>query len=168
MADDPTDDPFVRLGKPDAVFGPSPGQTFAGVLVGVGLATVGFAVAATGDGFGTGNRLAFAAFGAAGVGLAVWVWRLRRWRLAVCPGGLVQLRAGGVEELRWADMTEVIDTRMHALGGEQTVRVTAVGRAAKLVVNPVNSRARRRLFRVVLEAAARNGVPVRVEWEESD
>jgi hypothetical protein len=167
MADDAAD-PFARLGKPDAVFGPSPGQTFAGVLLGVGLATGGFAVAVAGSGLDGGNRVAAAVFGAAGVGLAVWVWRLRRWRLAVCPGGLLQLRAGGVEELRWADMTEVIDTRMHALGGEQTVRVTAVGRAVKVVVNPINTRARRRLFRLVLEAAARNGVPVRVEWEESD
>ncbi len=41
MADDATD-PFARLGKPDAVFGPSSGQTFAGVMVGVGLAAVGF------------------------------------------------------------------------------------------------------------------------------
>ena len=167
MADDPADQ-FARLGKPDAVFGPSPGQTFAGVLLGVGLAAIGFAVAVAGDGLGAGNRVAAVVFGVAGLGLAVWVWRLRRWRLAVCPGGLVQLRAAGVEELRWADMTEVIDTRTHALGGEQTIRVTAVGPSARVVVNPINSRARRRIFRVLLEAAGRHAVPVRVEWEESD
>ena len=167
MADDATD-PFARLGKPDNVFGPSGGQTFAGVLLGVGLSAAGFAVAVAGDGLDWGNRIAGAVFGGVGIGLAAWVWRRRRWRLAVCPGGLVQLRAGGVEELRWADITEVIDTRMHALGGEQTIRVTAVGRSTWIVVNPINTRARRRIFRVVLEAAGRHGVPVRVEWEESD
>jgi hypothetical protein len=167
MADDATD-PFAHLGKPDAVFGPSSGQTFAGVLLGVGLAAVGFAVAVLGDGFGDGNRIAAAVFGVAGVGLTIWVWRLRRWRLAICPGGLVQLRAGSVEELRWADMVEVIETRMHVLGGEQTIRVTAVGSSTRIVVNPINTRARRRIFRLVLEAAGRHGVPVRVELEESD
>lgn len=89
------------------MFGPSAGQTFAGVLLGVGLAVAGFLVAVLGDGFNGGNRVAAAVFGGVGIGLAIWVWRLRRWRLAVCPGGLVQLRAGGVEELRWADMVAV-------------------------------------------------------------
>jgi predicted PurR-regulated permease PerM len=39
----------------EAVFGPSPGQTVAGVFLGSGLAAVGFAVAALGDGVGTPN-----------------------------------------------------------------------------------------------------------------
>ena len=66
------------------------------------------------------------------------------------------------------DTIEVTDTRMHFFGGERTIRVTAVGRGGRLVVNRLNSQIRSRIFRVVLEAAGRHGVPVRVEWEESD
>lgn len=158
------DDPFARFGKPDAVFGPSRGQTFAGVVLGAGLAAAGLATAVLSGGE---SILGAGVFVAVGAALALWVWRLRRWQLAVCPSGLVQFNADGSEELHWAEMTEVIDTRLGA-GGDRTIRVTAVGRSGRIVVNPINTRARRKIFRTILEAAGRHSVPVRVEWEESD
>jgi hypothetical protein len=159
------DDLVSRYGEPEAVYRPSRGQTFAGVLVCSGAAVVCFAAAAFGCGFDVTNRVCGALLGAGCAGLGYWLHRQRKWRLVIFTGGLVQVRAGGVDELAWADVTEVIRTRLKQYG-EPTVRVTVVGPGTRMVVSPVNLRSRKQMFETLLAAAERRGMPVRVEWEE--
>lgn len=156
------------LGRPDVLFGPSPGQTTAGVVVGLVIAALGAAVAVWADATSTFNRVGAAAASVTGLGLAVWFWRLRRWRLAICPGGLVQVRGGAVDVLQWAEITEVVETRAEGSPGGPTVRVAVSGEDRTMRINPVNLRGRQRLFTTLLAEAGRRGIPVRVEWQQSD
>jgi hypothetical protein len=160
-------EPLSKFGELEEVFQPSPGQTFAGVFVSVGLSAAGFAAAAFGCGLNATNRVGGAVLGVALLGLAYWLYRQRRWRVTLFSSGLVQVRHGGVDELLWPEVREFVDTRLKGFG-DRTVRVTIVTASGPVVVNPVNFRSRSRLFAALVAAAERHGIPVRVEWEETD
>jgi hypothetical protein len=57
------------------------------------------------------DRLFLAGFGilnaAGGGAVAWWVWRLRRFRLLVCPRGLLQLSGKTVDVFRWEEITSI-------------------------------------------------------------
>ena len=157
-----------RFGEVEAVYRPSNGQTFAGVLICGLFATGAFAVAAFGVGFDATNRACAVLVGAMCVGLGAWLFRLRKWRLVLFAGGVVQVRASGIDELGWAEVREVLHTCQRGFG-DPTVSVTLVrkGGGPAVVVNPFNLRARKKMFRTLLAAAEHRSVPVRVVWQES-
>jgi hypothetical protein len=158
---------FAHLGEPEAVYRPSPGQTTAGLIVAGGAAVACLAVVAFGFGLDATNRACAVLVAAGAVGLAVWLYRQRRWRLVIFAGGVVQVRPGGVDELSWADVREVVRTRLTGFG-DRTDRVTVAGDATRVVVNPVNYHDRAKLFDALVAAAERRGIPVRDEWEETN
>jgi hypothetical protein len=157
-----------RFGEVEAVYRPSNGQTFAGTLMCAAFAAGGFAAAVVGCGLDVTNRVCGALFGLIFLALGAWLFRLRKWRLVLFAGGVVQVRAGGVDELGWAEVREVEHTCQKGFG-DPTVSVTFVrkGGGPRVVVNPVNLRARKKMFRTLLAAAGRHNVPVRVVWQES-
>lgn len=158
---------FSRFGEVEKVYRPSAGQTVVGVFLATLAAVGAFAVAAFGCGFDVTNRVCAVVLGVMASAFAVWLYRQRRWRLVIFADGLVQVRAGGVDELLWSDVREVVQTRTKGFG-ESVVRVTVVGSAARVVVSPVNYHSRAKLFETLIAAAERRGIPVRVEWEEPD
>jgi hypothetical protein len=157
----------ARFGDPVATYGPSPGQTFAGVLVTGGAATLMFAIAVFGFGFDGTNRICGGLLGLGAVVLGYWIYRQRRWRLAIFSEGIVQVRSGGVDEVLWSEVKEVIHTRFRGMQ-DPTLRLEIVGAEKRTVVSPINIRSRARLFAKLLEVVGQRGIPVRVEWEESD
>ena len=156
-----------RLGESDAVYGPSSGQTFAGTLVGGGTAAVCFAIAIFGGTLDVTNRVCSALLGVGALGLAAWVYRQRKWRFVIFAHGLLQVRPGGIDEVLWSQVREVVHSRLRTVG-EPTRQVTVVTDDCRMVVAPVNSRSRLRLFEQLLAAAERRGIPIRVEWQEID
>ena len=156
-----------RFGEPEAVYRPSPGQTAAGVIVGAGATAALFVAGGFGSGLNATNRVGAVLLGLATAGLTFWLYRQRQWRLVIFRGGLVQVRPGGVDELLWAEVREVVRTRLKEFG-ERTTGVTFVGAHSRMVVSPVNYQAQAKLFETLLAAAERRGVPIRVDWQEVD
>lgn len=158
-------DLVARFGEPEAIHRPSPGQTVAGVTLGVLAAGLLFAVAIFGCNFDMTNRVCAGLLGLGAVAFTIWVSRQSRWQLALYPGGLAQFRTDGVDALAWSEVREVIQTRYRGFG-EPTIRVKIVGTGVSFVVNPPNYRGRDKLFAALLAKAQEHGRPIRVEWEE--
>jgi len=57
------------------------------MLVGGDFAVTCFGSALLSDGLDLNTLLLLVGVGVAAVGYAYWVYRLRRWQVAVCPGG---------------------------------------------------------------------------------
>ena len=113
------------------------------------------------------NRVCSALLGVGALGLAAWVYRQRKWRFVIFAHGLLQVRPGGIDEVLWSQVREVVHSRLRTVG-EPTRQVTVVTDDCRMVVAPVNSRSRLRLFEQLLAAAERRGIPIRVEWQEID
>ena len=135
------------------------------MVVGAGATIVLVALGVFATGLSATNRAGAVLLGLVAAWLTWWIFRRRKWRLAIFPDGVVQVRPGGVDELRWAEVREAIRTRMKGLG-DRTTAVTLVGASCRMVVCPINYRAQAKLFDRLLAAAERRGVPVRVEWVE--
>ncbi|QEL18665.1 hypothetical protein [Limnoglobus roseus] len=153
-----------RFGEPEAVFTSGPGQTAAGMMVGLTLAAVCFAATLTAEGVQPTSRFLIVGLGLAGTGFAYWIFRLRKWRLSVCPGGVVQVRAWSVDEAAWSEVREVVVTRVK--GTASPYKVTVVTAAGEIVVSPINCRRREQLFETLQDAAARRQIAVHTEWVE--
>ncbi len=130
------------------------------VAVGAFAATLGLFI----SGVGLGSQILTAGLGLAGLGLAYWLYRLGKWRLLICPRGLVQVGAWGTDEVAWSEVREVLDTRVK--GAKSTSSVSVIGPAGKMVVVPYNVRGWRQVLKALLEAAGRRGIPIRIEWVE--
>jgi hypothetical protein len=162
-----TNDLSSRFGEALAVYRPSRGQTFAGVFVSGGAASVCFAIAAFATGLDATNRVCGAILGGVVAWLGVWLYWQGRWRLAVFADGVVQVRPGRVDEIRWTDVTEIVRTKQNGFG-ERTVRVTLITPGGHIPISPVNFRSRAEMFERLVIAAQEREIPVRVEWEEVD
>jgi|SRR6516164_7762967 hypothetical protein len=124
----PTLDQIVtKLGAPTAVFRPDPFRLAVGMVLGFvlsGFFGFGFIIAAASpanvdksfpDGPGgrqaTIARMFFMLVGVlivfGGAGFVVWLWLTRRFRVLVCPGGLIQIRGGKVETFGWTEIVSV-------------------------------------------------------------
>jgi hypothetical protein len=134
------------------------------MLLGGSLAAACFVAAVLVDGFNLFGRLLAVGAGLAGVAFAYWVYRQQRWRLALYPGGLVQVRAWGIDEVAWSQVREVVETRVK--GSASSYKLTVVAAAGNLVVQPINYRRPQQLFDLLLEAARARQIAVRTEWVE--
>jgi hypothetical protein len=162
-----TDATLARFGEPEVIYRPSGGQTTLGILLAVVLVGMGVAVAVLGEQLGPWNRYAAGGVAVTGLVFAFWVYRLRRWRLAIGPNGLVQIRAWRVDAVPWADVHEAVETRY----GDETGRVSRIrlhGRFGRVTVAPVNLRAHQELFRKLREAIEARDIRIGVEVETGD
>ena len=160
------DDLLTRFGELERVYRPSPGQTFAGVFVCLIASAVCILIALLSD-LDTTNRVCAAILSLGALGGAYWLFRQRRWRIAIFSEGLVQVRPVGVDQVRWSQVREIVQTRL-AGHGDRIVRITLVARHGNIVVNPVNYRSRSRLFAALVAAAEKHQIPVRIELEQVD
>src|SRR5262249_27839219 len=107
------------MGLPTHSFAPSPLRLVVGGAIGLAMVVFGcwLAMASWLGELPSGapgpllDRLGLAGFGillaAGGGAVAWWVWRLRRFRLLVCPRGLLQLSGKTVDVFRWEEITAI-------------------------------------------------------------
>jgi hypothetical protein len=155
--------PPENWGRREKRFAPSQGQTGAGVFL-CGLAALGaFCVAAFGDALDTVNRVCAVLLGGIAIGIGCWIWSQRGWWLEMHEGGVIQ----SGEAIAWKDVRYVIETRYRAFN-EPIIRITLLGSGGRLAVSPINTRAKSRIFELLLAAARSRNIPVKLEWEEAD
>lgn len=159
---DPTDragdTPRPDFGEPEAEFRPTFGQTAAGLLIYCSITAGCFACALLDT-----DPLKRFAMGSVGVTTSVltaWIYELRKWRLWVCPGGVVQRRAWVVDEIAWAEVREVVVERY--LLSRHPDRITLVRDAGGgVVIRPINCGEWKRLFDVLLKAVEDRQIAIR-------
>jgi hypothetical protein len=153
---------WERFGEPEVVYKPAPGQTFAGVLLGLLFASMACAGAFVVDGANLSGRVLIATLAVPCVAFAYWWYRLGNWRLAICPRGLVQVRAWAVDKVPWSQVRELVETRVKGTGSRQ--KLTVLGPWGEMVVRPLNCRGTNQIYDVLLDAARRRQIAIRTEW----
>lgn len=149
---------FASFGEPEFVFSPTPGLTSLGVAVGLVFAIGAFAGAVFCS-EGIEVRLFAVLLGCAAAALVYYVWRLRNWRLLICPKGLIQIGAWRTEAITWSEMTHVVAVCRE--GTDIHEEVTIVSSAGRVAINgTTNLHTWRQMLKTVTEAARRHGVSV--------
>jgi hypothetical protein len=155
--------PRTEFGEVEAMFSPSRGQTMAGVMAGLGIIIAGWLLALN-DSMPIRVQAFYAAGGTiGGLGIALWTWRLRRWRLLVCADGLIQVGAWKRQALRWTEVMAVIETRDVRRPAGPPVALCFIGRQEKINVTTYTLRSWKEMLEVVSEAARRRCAVIRVE-----
>jgi hypothetical protein len=161
-------DLLSEFGAPEAVFSPSSGQTAIGLLLGLGSSLVGLigligSLIALDWPILLSGLLGGGVWIAGSLGLAFWIWRWDKWRLLVCPNGVIQMWAWGVEQIRWSEITEVVELRNDSPNG-RLMELKLVGATATICINNrVNFDSTLQMLQVVLEAARKRSLPIRVQ-----
>lgn len=162
---DPTgrsaDLPPPGFGEPEAEFRPTFGQTAAGLLIHGSCAAALFACAALdteGDAF---KRLVIGSVGVTSSAMAYWVYALRKWRLWVCPGGVVQRTAWGSEAIAWTEVREAVVERHVLARNPDNVMLVRSGPGGNVTVQPINCGRWKEAVATVIEAVHDRGITVR-------
>jgi hypothetical protein len=155
---------IAGFGAPKAVFRPDRGQTLAGMMIGACIVFVGFMAALLPGGLQLNGRILAVGVGLAGVGFTFWMYRHGRWRLAICAGGLVQVRTWGVDQIAWSEIREVFQVQMR--GSTAPHKLTIVGSEGKMEVQPINCRQKKELFDLLLEEAKTRQLVISIHWIE--
>lgn len=158
-----SDRPRPDFGEPEAEFGPTFGQTVVGMVMTGTMTVVGFAAALFGDDCSPSQRFAIGSVGLVGVGLSCWVYGMRKWRLWICPGGVVQRRPQAVDEIAWQDVREVVAARylLHRHPDHMVIFSTVPG--GSVVIRPINCARYKQLFDALKKAASDRHIVVRTE-----
>ena len=157
------DMPRPDFGEPEAEFKPTFGQTAVGLLIYGGITAGCFACAFVPSEFNPLQRFAMGSVGVTGVGLTYWVYALRKWRLWVCPRGVIQRRAWATDEIAWSEVREVVTARYLLSRHPDRVVLRRTGPGGNVVIRPINCGRYKQLFEVLLKAAADREIVVRRE-----
>lgn len=157
------DMPRPDFGVPEAEFRPTYGQTAAGLLVYGSITAACFACAFAPSEFTAIQRFAMGSVGVTVAGLTCWVYELRKWRLWICPGGVVQRRAWAVDEIAWPEVREVVVARRPLSRHPDHVVLRRAGSGGNVVIRPINCSKRKQLFGMLLKAVADRQITVRRE-----
>ena len=115
-------DDFKKLGAPVAIFEPDPRRLVVGVVLGLVLCGCGIFVSWFGFSRDT-SHLAhpeLERWGTMGIGgiivlggmfLLAWLRAIWRFRVLVCPGGLIQVRGSVTEAFVWEEIVSVHERR---------------------------------------------------------
>lgn len=154
-----SDTPRPDFGPPTAEFGPTFGQTAAGVFIAGSCAVALFACA-----FYETDSLKRIMVGSCVVpclGMTWWIYELRRWRLWICPAGVVQRRAWGTDEIAWADVREAVVERNFLTRHPDNVMLVRAGPGPGMTIKPINCGNWKQAVGAVLQAINDRQIPVR-------
>ncbi len=155
---------LAQVGEPEEVFQPSRGQTVAGIVAGFLIAVTGLGFAVFTEDESLRARILFpSVLVVVGLALAYWIYRQRKWRVVICTKGLIQVRSWAIDKIAWADVSEVIATQFD--NQNFPFKMTIVGSAKKIKIQPINLQSPGQLFQTLLDAARRNDIPIRIEWK---
>jgi hypothetical protein len=109
---------FQKLGTPLAIFKPDPLRLGVGAMAGLAMCGFGLLLAGVAVSRDTKNfaHPQLERWGTAGIGgmivlggvvLWAWLWATRRFRVLVCPGGLIQVRGNASDAFAWEEIASV-------------------------------------------------------------
>lgn len=156
-----SDPPRPDFGEPEAEFRPTFGQTAAGLLIYGSITAASFAYALLAPDADPLGRLAMGSVGVTNIAFTVWVYRMRKWRLWVCPGGVIQRRAWAVDEIAWSEVHEVNVARHSLSRHPDHVTLVRAGPGGDVTIRPINCGAWKQVFAVLLQAAEDRQIAVR-------
>lgn len=150
-----------EFGPPEVEFRPTFGQTAVGLLI-AGSCTAGIVACALFDArLDVGERLIVGSCGMPGLCYAHWLYALRKWRLWVCPGGVVQRRAYCVDQIAWSDVREAVVERHYFTRHPDNVKLVRSGPGSDVSIKPINCSKWRQAVGAVLQAVSDRHIPVR-------
>lgn len=156
-----TDMPSPDFGPPEAEFHATVGQTAAGLVMTGSLVAAGLAGALLDGATEPSGRFCMAAIGVAGTLLTSWMFALRRWRLWVCPGGLIQRRAWAEDHIAWPNVREVIVECSPNPPTPRKVTLVRAERGGDVVLWPITCGKAPQALAAVLKAAHDREIAVR-------
>lgn len=84
------------------------------------------------------ERIALGSCGATALGMTYWIDGLRRWRLRVCPVGVVQRRAWGKGEIASSDVREAVVERQFLTRHPDSVMLVRDGPGGDVTIKPID------------------------------
>lgn len=170
MGESPSDAASLRsrFGKPESLYSPTPGKTGCGVVAAMVLALLSLLPLFEWEKNGHWRSLGIGAiFFVPSVGMAFYVWRIRKWKLMVCENGVIQSWASGTESLLWTEVRAVIALRSDSPDGP-LLEVVLMGATSEIHIGGVASYDDwHNLLETVLENARKRGIPTRVNIDRS-
>lgn len=148
---------FASFGEPEIVFAPTPGLTPLGISVTLVFGMGAFGCAAFVDEIAK-VRIGFAVIGCLAFGAAYWIWRLRNWRVLICPNGLIQIGAWRIQAVRWSEMTHIVAVCLE--GTEDHEEVEVVTSTRRMAIGTSNLREWRKMLATVVQSARSHDVCV--------
>jgi hypothetical protein len=107
-------------------------------------------------------------FAVPSIGMAIYVWRKRKWKLMLCANGVIQSWASRTESMLWTDVHAVIALRSGSSNGP-LLEVVLMGTTSEIHIGGVvNYDDWRNLLETVLKAAQQRGIPTRVNIDNSN
>jgi hypothetical protein len=157
------------FGEPEAVFSPTPGKTGCGVMAAIVLALLSLLPLLEMNQYGAWRTLGTSAvFAVPSLGMAIYVWRKRKWKLMLCANGVIQFWASHTESILWTDVRAVIALRSGSSNGP-LLEVVLMGTTSEVHIGGVvNYEDWRNLLETVLKAAQQRGIPTKVNIEAVD
>jgi hypothetical protein len=155
------DIPRPEFGVPEVEFRPTFGQTAAGLLIHGSCAAGIFACAFFDPRFDAAERFVVGSCGITSLAFAYWVYALRKWRLWVCPGGVVQRRAWGVDEIAWSQVREAVVERHYFTRNPDNVMLVRDGVGGNVKIQPTNCAHWKQAVAAVLQAVNDRQITVR-------
>ncbi len=99
--------------------------------------------------------------GLTALGQTYWVYELRKWRLWICPKGVVQRRAWAIDEIAWSEVHEAVVERSYFARTFDNVTLVRTGKERNVTVRPINCRHWKQAVAAVLKAVNDRQIPVR-------
>jgi hypothetical protein len=162
MDESPTpsiDMPRRDFGEPVAEFRPTFGQTAAGVFIlGSCTAALFACVIYETDAL---KRIAMGSCGVTSLCMTYWIYGLRKWRLWVCPGGVVQRRSWETDEIAWSDIREAVVERHFLTRNPDNVMLVRAGPGRNVTIKPINCGKWKQAVAAVLQGVNDRQIPVR-------
>jgi hypothetical protein len=93
--------------------------------------------------------------------MTYWIYGLRKWRLWVCPGGVVQQRAWGTDEIAWSDVREAVVERHYFTRNPDNVMLNRCGPGRDVMIKPMNCGTWKQAVGAVLQAVIDRQISVR-------
>lgn len=157
------DTAWSDFGEPEAEFRTSYGLPAFGALMtgcGAAIALVSAALSTEPDAL---RRFAVGTIGVICLALAYYVYELRKWRLWICPAGVIQRHPWKRETIAWTDVREAVAKRWVLARNPKSVTLKRVGPGDDLTVEPAYCNRPHEAVVAVLKAAQDRQIAVRIE-----
>lgn len=161
------DPPWSDFGEPEAEFRTSYGLPAANALIMAGSAVGLLLLAALDPESDAFKRFVLGSVGVMCSAVAYWIYQMRKWRLWICPHGVIQQYAWGSQAMAWAEVCEVVAKRWVLSRNPKSVTLKRKGPGDSLWVTPMYCNRPHEAVVAVLKAAQDRQIAVRTEtvWE---